>query len=43
VGGEQEQRWHLDYSASNHMNSSKPAFSELDGNVTDMVKFGDGS
>ena len=43
VGGEQEQRWYLDSSASNHMTCSKEAFSELDGNVIGMVKFGDGS
>ena len=43
VGGEQEQRWYLDSGAGNHMTGSKEAFSELDGNVTGMVKFGDGS
>jgi hypothetical protein len=43
VGGGQEQRWYLDSGASNHMTSSKAVFSELDGNVTGMVKFGDGS
>ena len=43
VGGEQEQRWYLDSGASNHMTSSKEAFSKLDGNMTGMVKFGDGS
>jgi hypothetical protein len=43
VGSEQEQRWYLDSGASNHMTSSKAAFSELDGNVTGTVKFGDGS
>ena len=43
VGGEQEQRWYLDSGASNHMTGSKEAFSELDGNVTGTVKFGDGS
>ena len=43
VGDEQEQRWYLDSSANNHMTGSKEAFSELDGNVTDIVKFGDGS
>ena len=42
MGGEQEQRWYLDSGASNHMMSSKEAFSELDGNMTDTVKFGDG-
>ena len=43
VGDEQEQRWYLDSGASNHMTGSKAAFFELDGNVTGMVKFGDGS
>jgi len=43
VGGEQEQRWYLDFGASNHMTGSKAAFSELDGNVTGTVKFRDGS
>jgi len=43
VGSEQEQRWYLDFGASNHMMGSKVAFSELDGNVTGMVKFDDGS
>ena len=43
VGGDQEQRWHLDSGASNHMTGSKAAFSELDGNVTGTVKFGGGS
>ena len=43
VGSEQEQRWYLDSGASNHMTGSKAVFSELDGNVTDTVKFGDGS
>jgi hypothetical protein len=33
----------VDSDASNHMTGSKAAFSELDGNVTDTVKFGDGS
>ena len=43
VGTDQEQRWYLDSGASNHMTGSKEAFSELDGNVTGTVKFGDGS
>ena len=43
VGGEQEQRWYLDSSASNHMTGSKTTFSELDDDVTGTVKFGDGS
>ena len=42
VGGEQEQQWYLDSGASNHMTGSKVAFSELDGNVTGTVMFGDG-
>ena len=43
LGGEQEQQWYLDSSTSNHMMGSKVAFSKLDDNMTDMVKFGDGS
>ena len=43
MGGEQEQRWYLDSGASNHMTGSKAAFSELDDDVTDTVKFGDDS
>ena len=43
MGGGQEQWWYLDSGASDHMTSSKEAFSELDGNVTSTVKFGDGS
>ena len=43
MGGEQEQRWYQDSSASNHMTSSKAAFSELGNDMTDMVKFSDGS
>ena len=43
VGGGQEQRWYLDSGASNHMTGSKVAFSELNDDVTGMVKFGDGS
>ena len=43
VGSEQEQRWYLDSGASNHMTGSKEAFFELDDNMTDTVKFGDGS
>ena len=43
VGADQEQRWYLDSGASNHMTGSKASFSELDGDVTGMVKFGDGS
>ncbi|XP_066358150.1 uncharacterized protein [Miscanthus floridulus] len=43
VGSKQEQRWYLNSGASNHMTRSKEAFSELDGNVTSTVKFGDGS
>ena len=43
AGDEQEQRWYLDSGASNHMTGSKAAFSELDGNVTGAVRFGDGS
>ncbi|XP_066384994.1 uncharacterized protein [Miscanthus floridulus] len=43
VGGDQEQRWYLDSSTSNHMMGSKTAFSKLDDDVTGMVKFGDGS
>ena len=37
MGGEQES------GASNHMMGSKEALSELDGDVTGMMKFGDGS
>jgi hypothetical protein len=43
VGGEQEQKWYLDSSASNHMTGSKTAFSELNGSITGTVKFSDGS
>ena len=43
LGGEQEQRWCLDSSASNHMAGSKAAFSEPDDDVSSMMKFGDGS
>ena len=43
VGAEQEQRWYLDSGVSNHMMGSKAAFSELDGDVTGTVKFGDSS
>ena len=43
VGADQEQPWYLDSDASNHMMGSKDSFSELDGDVTGMVKFGDGS
>ena len=43
VGADQEQRWHLDSGASNHITGSKASFSELDDDVTGMVKFGDGS
>ena len=43
VGVDQEQRWYLDFGASNHMTGSKDSFSELDGDVTGTVKFGDGS
>ena len=43
VGGEQEQRWYLDSSASNHMMGSKEAFFELDDNMSSTVKFSDGS
>ena len=43
VGADQEQRWYLDSSASNHMTSSKASFSELDNDVTGTVKFGDDS
>ena len=38
-----DQRWYLDSGASNHMNGSKAAFFELDGDVTGTVKLGDGS
>ena len=43
VGGEQEQRWYLDSGVSNHITGSKDAFSKLNGNMTDMMKFDDGS
>ena len=43
VGADQEQRWYLDYGASNHMTGSKAAFSEIDDDIIGMVKFGDGS
>ena len=34
VGADQEQRWYLDSSASNHMTGSKASFSEIDDDVT---------
>ena len=43
MGGEQEQWWNLDSSASNHMMGSKSAFSDLDDDVTGTMKFDDGS
>ncbi|XP_066391954.1 uncharacterized protein [Miscanthus floridulus] len=43
VSADQEKRWYLDSSASNHMTGSKASFSELDDDVTGTVKFGDGS
>ena len=43
VGTDQEQRWYLDSGASNHVMGSKAAFSDLDDDVTGMVKFSDGS
>ncbi|XP_066385572.1 uncharacterized protein [Miscanthus floridulus] len=43
VGADQEQRWYLDSGASYHMTGSKASFSELNDDVTSMVKFGDGS
>ena len=43
VGTDQEQRWYLDSGVSNHMTGFKASFSELDDDVTGMVKFGDGS
>ena len=43
VGADQEQRWYLESGASNHMMGSKASFSELDDDVTSLVKFGDGS
>ena len=43
MGIDQEQRWYLDSGASNHMTGSKESFSELDGDVTGTVKFGDSS
>ena len=43
MGVDQEQPWYLDSGASNHMRGSKDSFSELDGDVTGTVKFGDGS
>ena len=43
MGADQEQRWYLDSSASNHMTGSKAAFSKLNDDVTGIVKFGDGS
>ena len=42
VGIDQEQPWYLDSGASNHMTGSKDS-SELDGDVTGTMKFGDGS
>ena len=43
MGTDQEQRWYLDSGASNHMTGSNASFSELDNDVTGMVKFDDGS
>ena len=37
VGADQELRWYLDSSASNHMTGSKASFSELDDDVTGTV------
>ena len=33
--------WYLDTGATNHMSGSHAVFSELDSNVTEMVRFGD--
>ena len=43
VDADQEQRWYLDFGASNHMMGSKASFFELDDDVTSTMKFGDGS
>ena len=43
VGADQKQRWYLDSGASNHMTGSKASISELDDDITSMVKFSDGS
>jgi hypothetical protein len=43
VGGGMEQKWYMDSGASNHMTGSKEAMFDLDGGVTGLVKFGDGS
>ncbi|XP_066311057.1 uncharacterized protein [Miscanthus floridulus] len=43
VGGGQKKRWYLDSGVSNHMMDSKAAISEIDDDMTDTVKFDDGS
>jgi hypothetical protein len=39
----ESKRWVLDSGASNHMTGVRDAFAELDSNIRDTIKFGDGS
>jgi hypothetical protein len=39
----EDRRWVLDTSATNHMMGCGSAFSELDWNIRQTIRFGDGS